>query len=224
MLSAEELKTYITNGFNALSQPCEYVEVRGDDGQHFEAIVVSAAFVGKNMVQQHQLGCIPEPMLAVIADVYRVNATDSYLRSGQRLRTAGHASAAMDAYARAVRLSPGRWDAHFGFGCAADAAGDAQAAAEHYFRALECDPQAVSALNNLGVLFVRQGKPEAALAAWEEVVRIVPYDQVGRVNLGHALAALGRTDDAALQYRTALAIDPQSAEAKAGLSRLGLAE
>jgi acid stress-induced BolA-like protein IbaG/YrbA len=55
MLSAEELKSYITNGFNALSQPCEYVEVRGDDGQHFEAIVVSAAFIGKNMVQQHQL-------------------------------------------------------------------------------------------------------------------------------------------------------------------------
>jgi acid stress-induced BolA-like protein IbaG/YrbA len=55
MLSAEELKTYITNGFNALSQPCEHVEVRGDDGQHFEAIVVSAAFIGKNMVQQHQL-------------------------------------------------------------------------------------------------------------------------------------------------------------------------
>ncbi len=55
MLSAEELKTYITNGFNALNQPCEHVEVRGDDGQHFEAIVVSAAFIGKNMVQQHQL-------------------------------------------------------------------------------------------------------------------------------------------------------------------------
>ncbi len=55
MLSAIELKTYIANGFNALGQPCEYIEVRGDDGQHFEAIVVSAAFNGKNMVQQHQL-------------------------------------------------------------------------------------------------------------------------------------------------------------------------
>ena len=55
MLSASELKTYITNGFNALGQPCEYVEVRGDDGQHFEAVVVSSAFSDKNMVQQHQL-------------------------------------------------------------------------------------------------------------------------------------------------------------------------
>lgn len=50
MLSADELKTYITNGLI-----CEHVSVLGDDGQHFEAIIVSAAFVGKNMVQQHQL-------------------------------------------------------------------------------------------------------------------------------------------------------------------------
>ena len=50
MLSADELKTYITNGL-----VCEHVEVLGDDGQHFEALIVSAAFVGKNMVQQHQL-------------------------------------------------------------------------------------------------------------------------------------------------------------------------
>ena len=50
MLSANELKTYITNGL-----VCEHIEVLGDDGQHFEALIVSPAFVGKNMVQQHQL-------------------------------------------------------------------------------------------------------------------------------------------------------------------------
>ena len=50
MLSANELKTYITNGL-----ACEHIEVCGDDGQHFEALIVSPTFVGKNMVQQHQL-------------------------------------------------------------------------------------------------------------------------------------------------------------------------
>ena len=34
--------------------PCEYVEVHGD-GQHWEAVIVSAAFRGKSRVQQHQL-------------------------------------------------------------------------------------------------------------------------------------------------------------------------
>jgi len=31
------------------------VEVLGDDGQHFEAVIVSPQFTGKNKVQQHQL-------------------------------------------------------------------------------------------------------------------------------------------------------------------------
>jgi acid stress-induced BolA-like protein IbaG/YrbA len=50
MLTSDQLKTYIMNGL-----PCQHVEVRGDDGTHFEAVVVSAEFVGKNMVQQHQM-------------------------------------------------------------------------------------------------------------------------------------------------------------------------
>lgn len=50
MLSADDLKTYISQGLL-----CEHIQVMGDDGQHFEAIVVSPLFVGKNMVQQHQL-------------------------------------------------------------------------------------------------------------------------------------------------------------------------
>jgi acid stress-induced BolA-like protein IbaG/YrbA len=33
---------------------CEQVEVIGD-GQHFQALIVSAAFAGKNRVQRHQL-------------------------------------------------------------------------------------------------------------------------------------------------------------------------
>ena len=31
------------------------MEVAGDDGTHFEAIIVSDSFTGLNMVQQHQL-------------------------------------------------------------------------------------------------------------------------------------------------------------------------
>lgn len=50
MLTAEQLKTYI-----AQHLPCEYLVVRGDDGQHFEAVIVSGLFAGKSMVQQHQL-------------------------------------------------------------------------------------------------------------------------------------------------------------------------
>lgn len=33
---------------------CQHLQVMGD-GQHFEAVIVSAAFEGKNRVQRHQL-------------------------------------------------------------------------------------------------------------------------------------------------------------------------
>lgn len=33
----------------------EYLKVSGEDGTHFEAIVVSAAFAGKSRVQRHQM-------------------------------------------------------------------------------------------------------------------------------------------------------------------------
>ena len=49
MVTPEQLKSYIEQGLD-----CESVRVDGD-GRHFEAVIVSAAFCGKNKVQQHQL-------------------------------------------------------------------------------------------------------------------------------------------------------------------------
>ena len=50
MLSAKQLESYITQHL-----PCDYIQVLGDDGTHFEATIVSPSFVGKGMVAQHQL-------------------------------------------------------------------------------------------------------------------------------------------------------------------------
>jgi acid stress-induced BolA-like protein IbaG/YrbA len=48
MVTPEQVKQFIEAGM-----PCEHVEVQGD-GQHFEAIVVSREFAGRNRVQRHQ--------------------------------------------------------------------------------------------------------------------------------------------------------------------------
>ena len=47
---AEQIKQMIEVGL-----PGSQVQVFGDDGQHFDAIVVSDAFEGKAMLQQHRL-------------------------------------------------------------------------------------------------------------------------------------------------------------------------
>jgi len=49
-MTANKLRNTTMNGL-----PCDHVEVLGDDGQHFEAVVVSPQFTEKNRVQQHQL-------------------------------------------------------------------------------------------------------------------------------------------------------------------------
>ena len=50
MVTPKSIKTHIET-----TLPCDLVHVEGDDGHHFSAIIVSAEFRGKNMVQQHQL-------------------------------------------------------------------------------------------------------------------------------------------------------------------------
>jgi acid stress-induced BolA-like protein IbaG/YrbA len=49
MFAPEEIQHLLEQGL-----PGARVRVTGD-GQHFEAVVVSAAFAGKNMVQRHQM-------------------------------------------------------------------------------------------------------------------------------------------------------------------------
>ena len=49
MVTPESVQAGIASGL-----ACEQVEVVGD-GQHFQALVVSAAFAGKSRVQRHQL-------------------------------------------------------------------------------------------------------------------------------------------------------------------------
>jgi acid stress-induced BolA-like protein IbaG/YrbA len=49
MVTPESVKQGISSGL-----ACDHLEVLGD-GQHFEAVIVSEAFEGKNRVQRHQL-------------------------------------------------------------------------------------------------------------------------------------------------------------------------
>jgi acid stress-induced BolA-like protein IbaG/YrbA len=49
MVTPESIEASIRAGLD-----CERVEVMGD-GQHFQALVVSAAFAGRSRIQRHQL-------------------------------------------------------------------------------------------------------------------------------------------------------------------------
>jgi acid stress-induced BolA-like protein IbaG/YrbA len=48
-VTPENVKSYILQGLD-----CEHIHVDGD-GRHFEAVIVSKAFEGKGLLQQHKL-------------------------------------------------------------------------------------------------------------------------------------------------------------------------
>lgn len=50
MMLAEDIRKLILEGL-----PGATVEVRGDDGVHFEATIVSSAFAGKRTLERHRL-------------------------------------------------------------------------------------------------------------------------------------------------------------------------
>lgn len=50
MMTAEQIKQMIEAGL-----PGAEVQVLGDDGQHFEATVISEAFAGQNVIAQHRM-------------------------------------------------------------------------------------------------------------------------------------------------------------------------
>lgn len=50
MITSQQIETWIK-----ASLPCDYIQVEGDDGQHFQAVIVSAKFKGMMRVAQHQL-------------------------------------------------------------------------------------------------------------------------------------------------------------------------
>lgn len=59
-----------------------------------------------------------------------------------------------------------------------------------------------------------------SVSLWTRVVALDPANDVGLYNLGLALTAEGRSDEAAARYRDVLALDPAHADARANLDRL----
>jgi len=50
MVTPESIRANIAQGIAT-----EHLKVVGDDGTHFEAVIVSEAFAGKSRVQRHQM-------------------------------------------------------------------------------------------------------------------------------------------------------------------------
>ncbi len=102
--------------------------------------------------------------------------------------------------------------------------GDIERAVETLQRACECAPQTPAAWFNLGKLLDHQGWPEKADGALEHACALAPRNAAARILHGGVLKSLGRIDEAARQFRAALAVDSRAVGAWVGLINLKTVE
>jgi len=94
------------------------------------------------------------------------------------------------------------------------------AEAEKQFRlALDTAPGLVAAKYNLALVLLKRGKTEQALVFLEELTTERPGDTDFLFARGNALFQATRFDDAAVQFKAALAVDPKHKRAAYGLAR-----
>jgi tetratricopeptide (TPR) repeat protein len=152
-----------------------------------------------------------------------------------RHHRAGRLKQAEQGYRNVLRQQPCHREALRQIGALARQLGRQQLAIEHLQRALKRKPTDADLLCQLGDAKLGQGDADQARACYEAVVcpakKLKPERQPppealagAHFRLGNLHKALGRLDEAAEQYRQALAADPRLAKAAVNLGNVLLAQ
>lgn len=100
--------------------------------------------------------------------------------------------------------------------------GDWPRAIADYSEAIRLDGANGEAFNNRAWTHYRAGQPDKALPDADIAVRLLAKQSYVWDTRGHIHAALGNREAAIGDFRQALALDPNSADSKAGLAKLGV--
>jgi hypothetical protein len=114
---------------------------------------------------------------------------NTYLRQGENTK-------AVEAYRRAIEISPKLAQGHNLLGDALAASGELNGAIVSYREALRLDPGLVAVLNDLGVACARQGQLDLAVEQFAEVLHRDPQNLSAIRNMIQALTLQGKTNEA----------------------------
>ena len=123
-------------------------------------------------------------------------------------RAAPSPQAALAICEDAVRLAPGRPEAHFEHGMVLQACGRSIDAANAFARVIRMAPGVAAAWANLGVVLTEAGQLDAALEALDTATGIDPRLAAAHTSRAVALREVGRNDEALLACDQALALAP----------------
>jgi tetratricopeptide (TPR) repeat protein len=135
--------------------------------------------------------------------------SDGTLRSlADAYQKLGKASAAEDAYRKAVSLRPNYWGVYSGFGWFYYNQARYAEAAEMFKKAIQLAPQYYYGYSNLGAMYIQLGRYQEAMGALQQSVALRPTVEAYG-NLGTVYFYLRRYTDSSESLQRALQIDPE---------------
>lgn len=156
-------------------------------------------------------------MWAIAAALFFLQTAD-FNAEGMKALDEGKYEAAVQSFSRAIAADPKDYFAHFNLGLAYGLLNrDAEGIAE-YRKTLELQPRLYEAELNAAILLMRQKDPVEALPLLEDAAAQKPKEFRPVYFLAEAQSQTGAPEKAAESYRTAIGLDPKSADAELGLA------
>lgn len=149
-------------------------------------------------------------------DIRTENRTQTaayWLNLGDELNRSGKYSEAVDAYRKAVEISPDLTGGLNGLGVAYMSLKRYRDAIDAFLQALRTEPDSAWTYSNLGLAYLESGNERGAVDALKKAVSIMPDLGAAQFNLGLAFRRMGMYSEAAEAYRNAVRANPQNAEA-----------
>jgi tetratricopeptide (TPR) repeat protein len=143
----------------------------------------------------------------------------AYALRGEAYRAINRIESALKDFDRAIQLNPSSEEFYSARGNVRAARGDGAGALADYAQALRLNPKFVRAYHNRALLHSRERRLERALADYSEALHI-GSDAFLFAGRARVYEKIGRDDDAAKDYSTAIALDPTNSAAHKNLGAL----
>lgn len=147
---------------------------------------------------------------------------DAHLALAHSEASGGNNADALQDFAAASQLKPQEFDPLFNQAVLQQQAGDTAKAEDNYRKVLALKPTDPNQLKptqtNLGLLLAKDGDPATALPVLTQAAQSDPSNVDIQAALGLMYLKKGQKEDAKAAYQKALALNPNRADAKAGLA------
>jgi len=150
----------------------------------------------------------------------RPDYANTYCYLGEIYERKGRTKDAIDKLKETLELDPNHFDAMKRLGIIYQKQGDIDRASEILTKAVQVNQTDETVLNRLGYLHITRGEVEPAAKLFQQAVDVAPNDLMSRVNYGMALYNLHRHQEAIVQLRKALEIDPKNETAQTYLNTI----